>query len=835
MRRGLGPAASPFVRSGESRLSGNRVAKWPTVGAMNTGGTRPANGRFKKLLEMLGYLLSFVCAVFVRRRDDQWIFGSWVGVGEGALAVARELRRTDPAARILWAVADDEEAALAAAEGFEPVLKRTRDGFVATLTSRFIVITHGYGDVNRFGIAGASITHLGHGVPLKRLHHHLAAKTEGPGFKKALLRRVYRLGAERVQLYVAASVVVAERLRSANRVAPGRVRALGDPRDDVLCEQARDPELALAARRRVLDLLGLPTAADGSDSRAEEMLVLYAPTWRDGAPDPAVPNREEAAAIREWLAARNARLVIRSHPMGSGAYDAAFDGASTNAGEDRVHALPAALAPDLTPLLGAFDAVVTDYSSIALDFSLLGRPVVWLAPDLGEYSAVRGLYEPLEVTAVGHVQATWGSALTRLDEVMTPGPISRRARADAIALASRFHDFPEGGAAARVLAEIRRLALPDAERIAEGVFFESFEGRQANCNPLAIDREIAARFPELPRYWSITDERIEVPAGAIPVLVGGSDWFAARSRARLLVVNDWLGYGFRRGRGQTVLQTWHGTMLKHLALSRPGTGLQTRIATRRESRRWSLLLSQNPHSTEQFRVSYAYRGEILETGYPRDDRLARAVVDSAAGPERIPFVTHAARRALGVPEGARVLAYAPTWREVSRGKASGRVDLLDVEALVQELDAQDDPWVVVVRGHARTQSFGRYGGGEPRVIDASAHPDVNDVLLAADLLVTDYSSTMFDAAVAGVPMAFFVPDLADYRDRERGFTFDFEAAAPGPLLTDREQVVAAAREGVPYGAAYAAWRERFVPHDDGNAAARVVDALVDRGALGSPA
>jgi CDP-glycerol glycerophosphotransferase (TagB/SpsB family) len=185
-----------------------------------------------------------------------------------------------------------------------------------------------------------------------------------------------------------------------------------------------------------------------------------------------------------------------------------------------------------------------------------------------------------------------------------------------------------------------------------------------------------------------------------------------------------------------------------------------------------------------------------------------------------------------VPEGARVLAYAPTWRETRRGEASGLVDVLDVRALAAELDAPGDPWVVVARGHSRTHRFGGYAGLEPRVIDASQHPDVNDVLLAADLLVTDYSSVMFDAAVSRTPMAFFVPDLADYRDRERGFTFDFEATAPGPLLTTRAEVVDAARAGVPFGPAYAAWCERFVPHDDGRAAERVVDALVARGALG---
>lgn len=517
--------------------------------------------------------------------------------------------------------------------------------------------------------------------------------------------------------------------------------------------------------------------------------------------------------------------MIRSHPLGAGAYSEALGG--------RIHGLGADLVRDITPLLGAFDAVITDYSSIAIDFSLLSRPIVWFAPDLEAYAATRGLYEPLEVTASGRIERTWGETLDRLSEVLPEdAPARRGAVAASRALADRFHAHPEGGAATRVLAAALRLSAGDAERIPDGaVFFESFYGRQVTCNPLALDREIASRFPEAPRFWSVTSERQTVPAGATPLLVGSADWFAARRRSRLLVVNDWLRFRFRRGRHQTVLQTWHGTMLKHLALGRPNVGLRTRIAIRRESRRWSVMLSQNPHSTEQFRRSYAFRGEILETGYPRDDRLAASVVGDA----RIPLAVDRARRDLGIAAGARVLVYAPTWRD----SGVELVDEMDVRALADELG---DGWIVAARGHTRTHGFGRYGVEHPRVLDVSRYPDVNDVLLAADLLVTDYSSIMFDAAVARVPMAFFVPDLASYRDRERGFTFDFEERAPGPLLTRRDEVVACAREIAADGgdadwvrgvrARYDAWCASFVPHDDGGASARVVDALVQRGALG---
>lgn len=797
---------------------------------MSSGGFGFARGNLEKVLAIPKYAGSLLLSWFIPRIATLWVFGSGIGVGEGALALARELRRTDPSARIIWLVADDSEAALAESEGFRPVHRRGRRGFWATLRAGRIVVTHGLGDANRFGVFGGRIIQLWHGAPLKRLHLDSPVTTRigGPAPVRILLRRMYEAGAKQVALYVAGSVESAERLRSAFRVDPGRVQVLGDPRDDALAEQRRDPAAAAEARARVLELLrnaGTEAFPPGHEADLSGPLVLYAPTWRDGDPDPAIPDAAELAAIRGALERLGAHLVIRSHPLGAGAYSEVLGG--------RIHGLGADLVRDITPLLGAFDAVITDYSSIAIDFSLLSRPIVWFAPDLEAYAATRGLYEPLEVTASGRIERTWGETLDRLSEVLPEdAPARRGAVAASRALADRFHAHPEGGAATRVLAAALRLSAGDAERIPDGaVFFESFYGRQVTCNPLALDREIASRFPEAPRFWSVTSERQTVPAGATPLLVGSADWFAARRRSRLLVVNDWLRFRFRRGRHQTVLQTWHGTMLKHLALGRPNVGLRTRIAIRRESRRWSVMLSQNPHSTEQFRRSYAFRGEILETGYPRDDRLAASVVGDA----RIPLAVDRARRDLGIAAGARVLVYAPTWRD----SGVELVDELDVRALADELG---DGWIVAARGHTRTHGFGRYGVEHPRVLDVSRHPDVNDVLLAADLLVTDYSSIMFDAAVARVPMAFFVPDLASYRDRERGFTFDFEERAPGPLLTRRDEVVACAREIAADGgdadwvrgvrARYEAWCASFVPHDDGGASARVVDALVQRGALG---
>lgn len=229
----------------------------------------------------------------------------------------------------------------------------------------------------------------------------------------------------------------------------------------------------------------------------------------------------------------------------------------------------------------------------------------------------------------------------------------------------------------------------------------------------------------------------------------------------------------------------------------------------RESRKWDVLLSQNAHSTTHLRKSYAYRGPVWQVGYPRDDELVRLDRETA-------------KKRLGIPADMHVLAYAPTWRAASKTV----VDLLDVVEFAKRLP---DNWMLLVRGHTRTHEFGNYPELAGRLRDISRWPNVNDVLAAADLFVTDYSSLMFDASVARIPMAFYAPDLERYRDEERGFTFDFDASAPGPIVRDRAALLDLVNTlpewTADYAERYDAWRQRFNSHDDGNAAKRVVERL----------
>ncbi|MFE6995330.1 CDP-glycerol glycerophosphotransferase family protein [Microbacterium sp. NPDC057659] len=343
------------------------------------------------------------------------------------------------------------------------------------------------------------------------------------------------------------------------------------------------------------------------------------------------------------------------------------------------------------------------------------------------------------------------------------------------------------------------------------VFFESFYGQVAGCNPRAIDRVLAERAPAVTRYWAVTDLSVEVPEGAVPVVEGSPEWWRARGASRMLIVNDWLRRRFSRKPGQRVLQTWHGTPLKRLALHRRGFDPRRMAAVVKESRRWDVLLAQNLYAERVLRKAYAFFGKpIWVEGYPRNDVLTGG---DAAG----------VRAALGIGAEERVLLYAPTWRD----DRTEMVDFVDPEALARQTDA-----VVLVRGHSRTLKPGQDRTGA-RVIDVTGYPETARLLLAADALITDYSSVMFDFSVTGKPMYFLVPDLEHYRGELRGFYFDLAERAPGPLLRSQDELVAALAANTTdvYAERYAAWRAQFNRRDDGRAAERVVSRILDQGWL----
>ena len=360
------------------------------------------------------------------------------------------------------------------------------------------------------------------------------------------------------------------------------------------------------------------------------------------------------------------------------------------------------------------------------------------------------------------------------------------------------------------------------EVIPNSVFFQSYLGEQATDSALALHRELRARFPEMLLYWGVVDVSVALPEGAIPVVRYTRDWYDKISRSETLVNNIYFFNWFIKRPEQTYIQTWHGTPLKKIGRSYWEDRKREPIWIERMDRQaasWDYLVSPNPFCTEKFVEEFRYSGPVLETGYPRNDVLAHA--PSAAQKEAI-------RQRLGLSESQKVVLYAPTWRDNKSAQAwvAEFVQLLDLERLAAELG---DEYTLLVRGHGHNARAGSVAHASGGVMDVTFYPEINDLYQVADLVITDYSSVMFDFAVTQKPMLFFAPDLADYANGVRGFYFDYTSTVPGPVLFEQEEVAPAIRSALALGwepgAQYRAFVERFGALEDGSAAARVVEAV----------
>jgi CDP-glycerol glycerophosphotransferase len=245
----------------------------------------------------------------------------------------------------------------------------------------------------------------------------------------------------------------------------------------------------------------------------------------------------------------------------------------------------------------------------------------------------------------------------------------------------------------------------------------------------------------------------------------------------------------------------------------------------RRNTAWDSIIVPAPFCEELYRREYRYTNEVLVTGYPRDDSLVTSDPES---------VRNEVLKRLGIPASKKVVLYAPTWRDtVATGAWTAQMfDELDLDRLTGELG---DDYALLLRGH----NYNLRGGSttdSAAVVDVSSYPEINDLILACDVAILDYSSLRFDWMLTNKPVLFFVPDLANYLSA-RTVLFEYAPTAPGPLLQSTDEVVAAFRDLDDITADYAADRERFNFEyqglHDGHATERVVDRFfgTDAGAL----
>ncbi|WP_345201706.1 glycosyltransferase [Fodinibacter luteus] len=371
------------------------------------------------------------------------------------------------------------------------------------------------------------------------------------------------------------------------------------------------------------------------------------------------------------------------------------------------------------------------------------------------------------------------------------------------------------------------------------VLYEAFGGRGVLCHPEAIFRELlgAEDLQHLHHVWVLGEDvavtehlrEIEQHPRVSFVRRGSYAYVRALATSGFLVNNATFPAAFAKREGQVYLNTWHGTPLKRMGHDEPGETAATRNVLR-NFLMCDFVLSSSPYMTSTmyesaYRLLNIYPGRIIEEGGPRTDRQ---VLDRGARSEVRQQLVEAG---LDLGTGTeRIVLYAPTWRGASFSDAAD--DALDLLTRTQHLSR------LLGAGHRVLLKV------HQQVYDlALTHPEAagqlvpneipaNAVLAVVDVLVTDFSSILFDALATDLPLVLFAPDLTEYA-ATRGL-YLAEDELPGPLVTDLEAAaerILAVGSGsqldpqVTHALVYRAAKERFAAKDDGLASKRVVDVV----------
>lgn len=511
---------------------------------------------------------------------------------------------------------------------------------------------------------------------------------------------------------------------------------------------------------------------------------------------------------------------------------------------------------DVQFLLKQSSMLVTDYSSVAFDFAFLHKPVVYYQFDARRFahphadpdSEFPGPVVHDEDAVVAAIDETYASG-ARASEMYKRRADRFVAHRDTQSSRRIFEAIAQSRKSSKTLSDVinhqyvrsayrivrkHRLYLPMMKRAykvmqlapldSETIVFESGQGRQFGDSPRAIFEELLARGDRRRKVWiyngrlPVKDKHTVVVKRHSPVFY----WYLAT--AKYWVNNqNFPNYIHRRRRG-VYIQTWHGTPLKRMFLDQDqfygrDEGYIDRV--KEASAQWSALLSPSPYATTAMRSSYGYKGPVYEMGYPRNDILKAPGADD---------VRSRVRGALSIPSDKLVVLYAPTFRD-DQPTTRGRFKF-DWPFSVPELVDNIGPDVVVlVRSHFLiSNKLVIPEDCQSQVIDVSRYPDIQELFLASDVLVTDYSSSFFDYSILNRPIIFFAYDLENYRDNLRGFYLDYDKDLPGPIAQTPAELYEEIRRARDWGEQERARLKEFAavyaPNDDGGAAARVVDRLL---------
>ena len=343
------------------------------------------------------------------------------------------------------------------------------------------------------------------------------------------------------------------------------------------------------------------------------------------------------------------------------------------------------------------------------------------------------------------------------------------------------------------------------------ILFSSYAGKKYNDSPKVLFEKMRedARFKDYRMVWAFVEPEKFKIEGAESIQIDTLNYFKTALKAGIWIcsVNIERGLSFKPKR-TIYINTWHGAGTKKIGNAcngRKDYDLST----------VDMMLVQSDFEKEIFLRDFQAREDaICKIGFPRNDELFHVTEEQRK----------ALRKQFDIPEGKKVILYAPTWRDSKDGGLSYTVEPpID---MVKWRKRMGDEYVMLFRMHTFTTKFDMVYDDFAR--DTTNYDNLNHVLAITDVLVTDYSTIVYDSAVAGIPFICFGFDYETYRD-ERGFYYDLNEVYPGGVLHTEDEVMDRIDElkTAGFGKEYQAFRDKYI-ESGGHATEQVIEMLVKK-------
>ena len=299
------------------------------------------------------------------------------------------------------------------------------------------------------------------------------------------------------------------------------------------------------------------------------------------------------------------------------------------------------------------------------------------------------------------------------------------------------------------------------------ILVSSYYGKGYGDNPKYIVEALLKRNQNYKIYWIVIDDgaKSTLPAGVKAVRLTGVLLPFHSATAKIWIDNCRREFPYYKKKGQFYLQTWHGFALKRIEKDVAEHLAETYVKSAiRDSKAIDLIVSDSKFMTGIYQNSFWYQGKIAEFGAPRNDELL-CVESQKKNRAEIQNYYH-------LPKEAKILLYAPTFR-ADKSLEPYRIDLKRVAEACKEKFASD--FIVLVRLHpniSERSSELDFPWGDS-IVDVSKFHDMQVLLSASDVVISDYSSLMFDFAISKKPCFQFATDIEAYK-QDRNFYFSLD-------------------------------------------------------------